>query len=275
MGVSSYCCLTDQAQEGDGESEMSYSINLPTPFVNEHKVTLDSGVSTICIMGGTAIRTEFGEPDYIIIPPKADIHFVASRANRNRRLVVQTTGIKSLLVVLVKAPNSLQSNSLTSLANGTFGTGGQQYSVASQYSSCSAGKLTFVAASGFPNKIVNGVMELQLNTSINNKNFSDIQNSLTIGVKGALGIGVTELGSIFSNIMFCIPHGTLRSNSEYWQAWAYVPGQYSYFNNGTCSFWLRSIYSSISTERLTLLGFKFLASLSQRGAPVSVPTFTN
>ena len=70
--TSTYRCITDETQEGDGESEMAYSINLPTAFVVAYKEKLDTGVSSICIIGGSAIRTAFGKPDYVIIPPKLE-----------------------------------------------------------------------------------------------------------------------------------------------------------------------------------------------------------
>jgi len=233
-GVSNYRCFTDETQESDGKSEMSYSINLPMHFVNRNKVMLDSGVSTICIVGGSAIRTEFGKPDYVVIPPNADIHFVASRnINRQRRLT-QTFGSRTVLVVLVKAPDSLQSNSVRSLANGTFGIGGQQYSVASQYSSCSAGKLNFIPASGYPTRITNGVINIALPSSINDIYISDLENSMKIAAKVLLGIN--DLNNHFSHIMFCMPRGTkIKGNdAKTWSAYGITPGQYSYYNNNWC-----------------------------------------
>ena len=231
--TSTYRCITDETQEGDGESEMAYSINLPTAFVVAHKEKLDTGVSSICIIGGSAIRTAFGKPDYVVIPPNAGIHFVASLSNRDRHLA--QTGSRSVLVVRVTAPSSTQSASSTSLADATFGTGGQQYSMASQYSSCSAGKLTFVAASGYPDKVTNGVIDILLPATVNNTNIFDLENSMKNAVKDSLG--VADLGSTFSNIMFCMPYGTTfySGGSKDWLAYAYVPGQYSYYNNGECS----------------------------------------
>ena len=231
--TSTYRCITDETQEGDGDSEEAYSINFPTAFFIAHKERLDSNISRICIIGGSAIRTEFGKPDYIVIPPNAGIHFVASLSNRDRLLA--QTGSRSVLLVRVTAPSSTQSASSTSLADATFGTGGQQYSMASQYSSCSAGKLTFVAASGYPGKVLNGVLDIYFYESINYFDIFDLENSMITAVKASLG--VADLGSTFSNIMFCMPYGTTfySGGSKDWLAYAYVPGQYSYYNNGECS----------------------------------------
>ena len=212
---------------------MAYSINLPTAFVVAHKEKLDTGVSSICIIGGSAIRTEFGKPDYIVIPQNTGIHFVANLSYRERHLA--QTGSRSVLVVRVTAPSSTQSASSTSLADATFGTGGQQNSMASQYSSCSSGKLSFVPASGYPDKVTNGVIDILLPATVNNTNIFDLENSMKHAVKDSLG--VADLGSTFSNIMFCMPYGTTfyAGGSKEWGAYAYVPGQYSYHNDGECS----------------------------------------
>ena len=234
--TSTYRCITDETQEGDGESEMAYSINLPTAFVVANKEKLDTGVSSICIIGGSAIRTAFGKPDYIVIPPNAGIHFVASLSNRDRHLA--QTGSRSVLVVRVTAPSSTQSASSTSLADATFGTGGQQYSMASQYSSCSAGKLTFVAASGYPDKVTNGVIDIILPTTVNNTSCFDLVDSMKSLVKASLGFDER----IFSHVMFCMPYGTTwnAGGSKNWLVFAGRPsvtglGYSSYYNNGECS----------------------------------------
>jgi len=233
-GVSNYRCFTDETQESDGKSEMSYSINLPMHFVNRNKVMLDSGVSTICIVGGSAIRTEFGKPDYILIPSNADIHFVASRENRRRQLV-QTTGNRTVLIVRVTAPGSAQSNTRASLANAAFGSGGQQNSFAAQYSACSARKLQFVAASGFESMITNGVIDLALPAPVNGIYTSSLANDMISSIKNTLG--VTNLGNTFSNIMFCMPIGTISraNNSTNWVSSTTILGQYSYYNQNFCT----------------------------------------
>jgi len=235
-GISSsgYRCLTDKMQEGRQESEMSYSINFPSTFVSDYKFLLDSGVSTICIISGSAIRTEFGKTDYILIPPNADIHFVASRENRRRQLV-QTTGNRTVLIVRVTAPGSAQSNTRASLANAAFGSGGQQNSFAAQYSACSARKLQFVAASGFESMITNGVIDLALPAPVNGIYTSSLANDMISSIKNTLG--VTNLGTTFSNIMFCMPIGTISraNNSTNWVSSTTILGQYSYYNQNFCT----------------------------------------
>lgn len=232
-GSSYYRCLTDSAQEGDGESDMSYFINLPSTFVEANKVKLETGLSSICIMGGAAIRTEFGKPDYIVIPTNAHIHFVASRATGGQRHLAQTSGTRSVLVVRVTAPNSPQSTSAISMTNSIFGIGGEQHSMASQYSSCSFGKIAFVPANGYSG-IVNGVLDLVLPTSVVNINVETIENSMKIAVKNALNI-TNNLDSSFSNIMFCMPKGAMLTSDSTTLAYAYLNNPYTYYKHQWCS----------------------------------------
>jgi hypothetical protein len=90
------------------------------------------------------------------------------------------------------------------------------------------------------------VIELQLNASVNNTNIFDLENTMKTAVKALLS--VTDLGSTFSNIMFCMPYGTTfnANGSKNWLAYAYVPGQYSYYNNGMCGLSHANHFSSVS-----------------------------
>ena len=227
--VKTYRCLTRESQEGDGESEMSYTLNLPEYFVNASKITLDTGVSNICILGGSAVRNEFSKPDFVVIPSNASIRFVERSARHLRRLA--QTGTRTTLIVRVTTPSESITESAAVLANAAFGTGGQQYSMSAQFNSCSAGKLNFVPASGF-NIISNGVMELSLTESITGQNIFNLENPMTIAVKTLLSI--SDLYSAFSNVIFCMPFGTTyqAGGSKNWLAYAYVPGRFSYYNNG-------------------------------------------
>ena len=256
----SYRCLTDESQEGDGESEMSYSLNIPDRFLTmKNKAKLDTGTSTICIIGGSAVRTEFGKPDFVVIPDQGVIRFIKSLDSSSWRRGLVQTGTRTVLVVCVTAPSSTQSSSAAVLASTTFGVGGQTYSMAGQYSSCSAGKLNFVAASGYGNITQNGVMDLSLPSSIVNKSIFDLENSMTTAVKDALA--VSDLYAAFSNVIFCMPNGTTFSvgGSKDWLAYAYVGGKFSYFNNGTCSMscHLRVCLSDYLSVYLSICPFVF------------------
>ena len=80
QGARVYRCLTRETQEGDGASEMSYMLNLPEAFINANKDMLDTGVSNICILGGSVIRNDLSKPDFVVIPSRASITFVESSA---------------------------------------------------------------------------------------------------------------------------------------------------------------------------------------------------
>ena len=219
------------AQEADGTSEMSYELSLPSYFIYANKAELDSGTSTICIVGGSAVRTGFGQPDTVFIPPRANIHFVNRPVEPNRRLLVN--GTQAVLVVVVTAPSSLQSVTPARAADVNFGTGGQQYNMMKQFNSCSFGKLNFVAATGFPSVLTNGVIEISLPQSVYNTTSTGLENTMIDATKAKLG--VDDLKTHFSKVMFCMPYGSLSSSRNMnWVAYSYRPGSYSFFNNGKC-----------------------------------------
>jgi hypothetical protein len=254
----SYRCLTYESQESDQKSEMSYDLNLPSDFVRINKDQLSSGVSTLCIRGGSAVRTEFGSPDYVVIPNGAELSFVGRRVRHQRRL--EQTGTRSMLVVRVSTPYETLTDSAVTLANGTFGIGGQPFSLASQYSSCSFGKLKFVAASGY-SAIKNGVIDIKLDGSVAGLNSRNLENDMVDKVKILLGLD--ELKPVFDHLLFCLPPGTLQNGAATWLAYAYTLGQFTYFNDGQCC---PVLYAHNSTVSLTLF---VLDSSLQRGAQVS------
>ena len=224
--VESYRCVTDEDQEGDGEAEMSYELNLPSYFIEAHKATLDSGVSTICIPGGTAIRTpDLIEPDVVSIPFGADIRFVEGRPQNQRHLIA--SGKQSVLVVRVTSQSSTQSLSSVTLANSIFGVGGLQFNMASQFSACSSGKVDYGPATG--SIVTNGVMDLFLDQKITNMGPA-LENQLIAAAKVLLG--VDKLETSFANILFCMPSGILNSGGNAWVAYSYSPGQFSFYNDG-------------------------------------------
>ena len=206
---------------------MSYTLNLPISFINANKGRLDTGISNICILGGSAVRNELSKPDFVVIPSRASITFVEDSARHVRRLAL--TGTRTTLIVRVSSPTESVVVSAANLANAAFGIGGQQLSFAAQYNSCSAGKLNFVPASGFT-LITNGVMELLLNSTFVGENISDLENPMTIAVKTVLN--VLDLNSAFSHVIFCVPSGTFSSGQNDWVAYAYTPGEFSYYNDG-------------------------------------------
>ena len=112
-------------------------------------------------------------------------------------------------------------------------------------------------------------MELPLQASVDGLYITDIQNSMTAAVQNKLG--VANLGSIFSNIMFCMPYGTTFSTggSKDWGAYAYVSGKYSYYNNGECSLSNPNI-QHLHLKGLPIAPLLFLDPLLKDGVRVSV-----
>jgi hypothetical protein len=228
----SYRCLTEASQEGDGLSGMAYDLLLPSYFVNANKAKLDSGVSTICIPGGSAVRGAFGEQDFVVIPPRTEITFAKGRTYRQRRLV--QTGTRSVLAVRVTTPFSSPSATLDKFADSVFGAGGQQYSMASQYSACSFGKLSFVPGVG--SGVTNGTIELALAQTIEGLNIRNIENSLVSELQVLLQVPNLDE---FDNVIFCLPYGSTftysTGDSLGWIAYSFKPGKLSYYNNEWCT----------------------------------------
>jgi surface antigen len=175
-----------------------------------------------------------------VIPSNSDIYFVEGRHDRSRRL--QVLGTKSMLTVLVTAPNSSQSVSVADMQKSAFGTGGQAVNMASQFTACSAGKLNFTQAalpSSNPNsgQISNGVIQIALNASVVGKNIFSLENQMTTLVQTKLG--VSNLKTTFNNVIWCVPEGTtFGEGGSGWIAYAYTPGQFSYYSNSKCPFFL-------------------------------------
>ena len=268
-GISSYHCLTYEAQEGDKESEMSYSLTLPNYFIKANKDKLDTGTSNICIVNGAAIRTEFGEPDVVVIPKGTSIRFVGDLSRQRRNLA--QIGTHSVLVVRISTPTETLPSDAVVLANTTFGIGGQQYSMASQYSSCSAGKLQFVPGQG--DNIVNGVLELQLPQSITGVSVRNLENDFVTRTKALTG--VTDLTSQFNHVLFCVPNGTLSATNgtKGWLAFAYLPGYFSFYNHGETSL-CGSVFLQPRRQNSFKPNIFSHVIVKQLGAPVSVPKCT-
>jgi hypothetical protein len=222
-----YRCLTEESQEGNGEPSMAYSLGLPSWFVDTNKAKLHSGESYICIEGGQAVRTSFGKPDYVVIPSSADIYFINGYARRSR--ILQTSGTKSVLVIRVTAPSSTLNATAAELKNAVFGIGAQTVNTASQFSACSTGKLQIIPAVLPGNSLISGgVMGISLPESVSGKNVLSLENDMTAIAQAALGV---NLKKTFSHVIWCLPGNTTWSDGSKWIAYAYNPGQFSYYNN--------------------------------------------
>lgn len=239
----SYRCLTVSTQETDGESEMSYALNLPSFFVNANKKKLSTGTATICITGGSAVRSGLDnpDPDVVIIPSGATISFVTSRHQRR----LEVAGRRTTLVVHVSTISENPARTASELADATFGTQGQKYSMASQYNSCSAGKVTFIP--GDQPGVSSGVLEINLSETIVDKNIFDLENTMTLEVKKVLSFAAdqdifgnalligADLKDMFDHVLFCLPDGSRykASGTKNWLSYAYKPGFASYYSGGT------------------------------------------
>ncbi len=137
-----------------------------------------------------------------------------------RKLTTKTTGIKTLLVVRVVAADGATTASMSELSDSVFGTYGDSFNLASQYSACSHNKLNFVPAKGA--KIINGVREVTISTFT-----SDGDAKMNNAILQALGKKPYRLAD---HLMFCLPPGTMK------YAYATINGPLSVYDDAWCTY---------------------------------------
>ena len=232
-----FVCLTDANGEGGILAEIPYQIDLPHAFVEQHMTTLQTGLSTICIPGGRAIRLPNSTlPDQIVIPEGVSIQVVDTGAEETGESQVVGLGNRTVLVVRVlgTADNGAEQPAETRdrLAGAVFGLGNEPFSnsMRAQYNRCSFGQLVFVPADGHP-LISNGVMDVALNFSLQGR---DVYRSRRLfHEETAALLGVNSLETAFDHVMFCVAAGTVfsfGSRSREWTALG-LRETYSYFNS--------------------------------------------
>ena len=208
-----FVCLTDANGEGGILAEIPYQIDLPHAFVEQHMTTLQTGLSTICIPGGRAIRLPNSTlPDQIVIPEGVSIQVVDTGAEETGESQVVGLGNRTVLVVRVlgTADNGAEQPAETRdrLAGAVFGLGNEPFSnsMRAQYNRCSFGQLVFVPADGHP-LISNGVMDVALNFSLQGR---DVYRSRRLfHEETAALLGVSSLRTTFDHVMFCVAAGSI------------------------------------------------------------------
>ena len=229
----------DYDEEEDELDDTLYSIELPENFLSEHFAKLAAGYVTICIPGGQAVRSADGQAE-ILIPENAAISFVlGGREDFEHEHVPGMNMTRSVLVVRVVGDNGAEQppESRDRLAGAVFGLGNDlatfNNSMRAQYSRCSFGLLNFVPADG--PLISNGVMDVPLNFSLQQRNILLLRNVLR--EETARLLGVSSLRARVDHVLFCVAPGTGHGATlSRWLAFAHIGGRDSYFNSerGRC-----------------------------------------
>ena len=196
--------------------------------------TLQTGLASVCVPGGRAIRSQNSTiPDQIVIPEGADIRLIFGGQDPGEGVDLGL-GTRRVLVVRVSGTGESPVESIERIAGAVFGLGSQPLtnSMRAQFRRCSFSKLDIVPASGFP-ELYNGVVDIELDYSLQGRNIFSVQRDATRAV--AIALGVISLGDNFDHVMFCFARGTRygRAGSE-WLAFADGGSWRSSFNSNRC-----------------------------------------
>jgi hypothetical protein len=143
-GKESFSCETDPASDPSGVTGKMYKIDLPAEFVTDNKAQLTQGQMCINIPGGTVIDDEY-TGNQIMIPQGAKISTIEpSDYHFRRRMTLKTTGVSTVLVLLIESPYNHQSSSPSDVSKYIFGT--KSPTVASVFHDCSKGAKTILPA---------------------------------------------------------------------------------------------------------------------------------
>lgn len=212
-----------------------YSVPLvDTQWIRQKELQreLFSGVTSLDIPPDTMIDTE--TQTLQLDTPPGLLNIVEDDTTRNLRRsrnLEKTTGRKTVLVIRVKATNSVTTASEAQLADDVFGDNGDVNNLRTQYLACSYGQLEFQKTqnrNGRTTDIRNGVVTVR--TGIRAE-LGDTRMINTINEKLSSEFG-TNPENLADFIMYCLPPGTMH---PYDIAYAWMNGYQSVYNDEVCS----------------------------------------
>jgi hypothetical protein len=219
--------------------EMTYSLDLPQAFVDEHPHVGNGHVSIVGARPVWEPDDPENVPPFIFIPANATISMVYPSDGGRRHLESaqhsKTHGNKTVLILRVSSPDGTVELTKEQLSERTFGIGENvaARTVTSQYSDCSYGKLNLVPAQG--NGVVDGVLEMNLASNVVDVDPEFLEPIVAQQAENALGI--QSLDETYDHIMFVFPWGTRRRGCcQKWYGFAYIGGQRSFYNNDNAGF---------------------------------------
>ena len=229
-GLRFECLRKSDGQASGISSEIPFQIDLPQEFVDEHATELQSGLSTVCVRGGTI--DDATVPGQVVIPDGADLELIAGGQETDEDEALGF-GNRTVLVVRVLGTAESPVETVERMQGAVFGLGGQPLanSMRAQFGRCSFSKINFIPASGF-DQFENGVINIQLNYRLRGRGALGVKESATKAVRELLG--VEFLGETFDHVVFCMARGTTSNGRSDWTAFATVNGWDSTFNSGRC-----------------------------------------
>jgi hypothetical protein len=156
-GEESISCETDPASDPiGGDPGQLYKIDLPVDFLAHNRAQLAQGKMCINVPGGTAIQDDY-LGNQILIPKGATLSIVnPSDYHRSRRMVLKTTGVSTVLVLLIDTPYNTQPSAASNVSKYIFGK--DSPTTATVFRDCSRGAKIIVPATG--QGITNGVARM-------------------------------------------------------------------------------------------------------------------
>jgi hypothetical protein len=141
-----------------------------------------------------------------------------------RRLAPGDIISRKVLAVRVAASDGVTTADLATLGGNIFGTGLGSSAVCmrERFLSCSYGELQMNPYSGTtPSGVViqDGVVQVQIGTSVNRQASTTIQNTVLAALGNYLGISQSNLPNTFDHIMLCLPWGTMGPSAVPTQSW--------------------------------------------------------
>lgn len=216
-------------------TEIPYRVDLPEDFVELHMTKLLTGLSTVCIRGGRAIRIPNSTvPDQIVIPTGAVIEVLPGADDPGEGGGGLGLGNRTVLVVRVSGTAESPVETVERMEGAVFGLGRQAVtnSMRAQFKRCSFSKIDFAPPLGFA-AFDNGVVNIQLNYRLRGRDVLTVMRDATQAVAELLG--VDSLKSNFDHVIFCVGRGTTNGGlGQEWLAFAPVRGWRSVFNSDRC-----------------------------------------
>lgn len=198
----------------------------------EFQGSLFSGETELEIPPGTMIDSETHTLQLDAPPGLLNISDEQTLTNDRRlRNLKKTAGRKTVLVIRVRATNSVTSVSESQLADDVFGDNGDVNNLRSQYLACSYGQLEFLKAqnrNGRTTAIRDGVVTIRTGISAGS---GDMKMVNTINDKLTAEFG-TSPENLADFIMYCLPPGTMH---PYDIAYAWMNGYQSVYNDEVCT----------------------------------------
>jgi hypothetical protein len=212
-----------------------YSVPLvDTQWVRQKELQgeLFSGETSLDIPANTMIDSETQTLQLDTLPGLLNIVEDDTMRNLRRlRNLDKTTGLKTVLVIRVKATNSVTTSSEAQLADDVFGDNGDVNNLRSQYLACSYGQLEFQKTqnrNGRTTNIRSGVVTVRTGIRAESGDTKMI-NTINDELKSEFGTNVENLADF---VMYCLPPGTMH---KYDIAYAWMNGFQSVYNDEVCS----------------------------------------